>query len=123
VVGFGAVAGNYDSTVATDYKHCGCRYEDPIQEQQAHASCEWTRAHVSPISKRVLAAPHVISPVNLATGSLLVPRAGPMLASPAQQNVSSSTWGWYAILCLLLLLLHCPTRGLRPGSERRGSSC
>jgi predicted phosphodiesterase len=23
------VAGNYDSTVATDYEHCGCRYEDP----------------------------------------------------------------------------------------------
>jgi len=22
------VAGNYDSTVATDYKHCGCKYED-----------------------------------------------------------------------------------------------
>lgn len=23
--GIGGVAGNYDSTVATDYKHCGCR--------------------------------------------------------------------------------------------------
>ena len=27
------IAGNYDSTVATDYKHCGCRYEDPRQEE------------------------------------------------------------------------------------------
>ena len=23
------IAGNYDSTVATDYKHCGCRLRDP----------------------------------------------------------------------------------------------
>lgn len=50
------VAGNYDSTVATDYKHCGCRYEDPVQEQQAHVSYEWTRAHVSLATKRLLAA-------------------------------------------------------------------
>ena len=49
------VAGNYDSTVATNYKHCGCRYEDPVQEQQAHVSYEWTRAHVSPATRRVLA--------------------------------------------------------------------
>ena len=27
--GIPGVAGNYDSTVATDYKHCGCKYEDP----------------------------------------------------------------------------------------------
>ena len=26
--GIAGVAGNYDSTVATNYKHCGCRYED-----------------------------------------------------------------------------------------------
>ena len=31
--GIAGVAGNYDSTVATDYKHCGCRYEDPRQEE------------------------------------------------------------------------------------------
>ena len=41
------VAGNYDSTVATDYKHCGCRYEDPQQEELSHLSYEWTRAHVT----------------------------------------------------------------------------
>ena len=32
------VAGNYDSTVATDYKHCGCKYEDPRQEELSHLS-------------------------------------------------------------------------------------
>src|SRR6185312_4792890 len=30
--GIRGVSGNYDSTVATRYKHCGCRYEDPRQE-------------------------------------------------------------------------------------------
>jgi predicted phosphodiesterase len=26
--GVAGIAGNYDSTVAADYEHCGCRYED-----------------------------------------------------------------------------------------------
>jgi len=48
------IAGNYDSTVATDYKHCGCRYEDPHQEELSHLSYEWTRQHVSGETKRLL---------------------------------------------------------------------
>jgi len=52
--GIAGVAGNYDSTVATDYKHCGCRYEDVRQEELSHLSYEWTRAHVSPETKEVL---------------------------------------------------------------------
>jgi predicted phosphodiesterase len=55
-VGIPGVAGNYDSTVATDYKHCGCRYEDPVQEEQSHLSYAWTRAHVSPATRRALGA-------------------------------------------------------------------
>ncbi|HLM69480.1 MAG TPA: metallophosphoesterase family protein, partial [Longimicrobium sp.] len=54
--GVQGIAGNYDSTVATDYKHCGCKYEDPRQEELAHRSYEWTRAHVSDETKRYLAA-------------------------------------------------------------------
>jgi len=54
--GIPGVAGNYDSTVATDYQHCGCRYEDPVQEQQSHVSYEWTRRRVSTPTKRFLAA-------------------------------------------------------------------
>lgn len=50
------VGGNYDSTVATDYTHCGCRYEDPRQEELAHQSYEWTRQHVSAATKRALGA-------------------------------------------------------------------
>ena len=48
------VSGNYDSTVATDYKHCGCKYEDPKQEQQSHLSYGWTRQHVLADTKRFL---------------------------------------------------------------------
>jgi predicted phosphodiesterase len=54
--GIAGVAGNYDSTVATDYKHCGCRYEDPVQEGLSHESYAWTRAHASAETKQVLAA-------------------------------------------------------------------
>ena len=50
----GGVAGNYDSTVATGYKHCGCRYEDPRQEELSHLSYAWTRAHVSPQTRALL---------------------------------------------------------------------
>ena len=49
------VAGNYDSTVATDYTHCGCRSESPRQEELAHVSFEWTRLHILPATKQVLA--------------------------------------------------------------------
>ena len=48
------VAGNYDSTTATDYKHCGCKYEDPRQEALSHLSYAWTRAHVSARTKHYL---------------------------------------------------------------------
>jgi predicted phosphodiesterase len=50
------VAGNYDSTVATDYKHCGCRYEDARQEELSHLSYAWTREHASAATKAALGA-------------------------------------------------------------------
>ncbi len=52
--GITGVAGNYDSTVATDYAHCGCRYEDARQEALSHESFAWTRAHVSARTKAIL---------------------------------------------------------------------
>jgi hypothetical protein len=48
------VAGNYDSTVATDYPHCGCKADSPRGEELSHLSYEWTRAHVSPDTKQFL---------------------------------------------------------------------
>jgi putative phosphoesterase len=50
------IAGNYDSTVATDYKHCGCRADTPHEEELSHLSFEWTRSHVTPETKRYLAS-------------------------------------------------------------------
>ena len=48
------ISGNYDSTLATDYKHCGCRAETPHDEELSHLSYEWTRAHVTPETKKYL---------------------------------------------------------------------
>lgn len=50
------VAGNYDSTTATGYPHCGCRYEDPRQEELSHLSYAWTRGAVTAETRRWLAA-------------------------------------------------------------------
>ena len=50
------IAGNYDSTVGTSYHHCGCKYEDPKQEEQSHRSFEWTKAHTTDEVKQYLAA-------------------------------------------------------------------
>ena len=54
--GIAGPSGNYDSTVATDYTHCGCRYEDPRQEELSHASYAWTREHSSGETRRWLGA-------------------------------------------------------------------
>ena len=48
------VSGNYDSTVATDAPHCGCKYEDPRQEELSHLSFGWTREHVSERTRQYL---------------------------------------------------------------------
>ena len=54
--GISGVSGNYDSTVGLDYKHCGCRYEDPRQEALSHLSFGWTRDACTPDTKRALTA-------------------------------------------------------------------
>lgn len=48
------VAGNYDSTVATNYAHCGCKYEDARQEELSHASFAWTLEHTTEATRRWL---------------------------------------------------------------------
>jgi predicted phosphodiesterase len=54
--GISGVSGNYDSTVGLDYKHCGCRYEDPRQEALSHLSFEWTKRACSARTKAALAS-------------------------------------------------------------------
>jgi predicted phosphodiesterase len=48
------VAGNYDSTVAHAYKHCGCRAENAQEEALAHRSFTWTLANTTETSKHYL---------------------------------------------------------------------
>jgi predicted phosphodiesterase len=50
------IAGNYDSTIATGYKHCGCRADSQHEEELSHLSYEWTRSHVTAETKRYLAS-------------------------------------------------------------------
>ena len=54
--GIPGIAGNYDSTVATSYKHCGCKYEDARQEELSRLSYGWTKEHTSPETKAFLGA-------------------------------------------------------------------
>ncbi len=54
--GITGVSGNYDSTVAHHYKHCGCRADTPEQEALAHESFAWTVANVTAASRSALAA-------------------------------------------------------------------
>ena len=49
--GIPGVAGNYDSTVAVDAEHCGCRAESPEQEALAQESYAWTLARVGADTK------------------------------------------------------------------------
>jgi len=48
------IAGNYDSTVATGYEHCGCSYSDPRDIELAHLSYSWTLEHTTADTKRYL---------------------------------------------------------------------
>ena len=73
--GISGVAGNYDSTVATHYKHCGCKYEDARQEEQSHLSFEWTLKHVNAETIRLLGALPFRIDLRLLGGHL----AGPTL--------------------------------------------
>src|SRR3712207_4120414 len=52
--GITGIAGNYDSTVATDYEHCGCKAETPRQEEHSHLSYGWTLSQVTPETKQYL---------------------------------------------------------------------
>ncbi|HXT18611.1 MAG TPA: metallophosphoesterase family protein [Gemmatimonadaceae bacterium] len=54
--GIAGVAGNYDTTVAAGYKHCGCRYEDARQEALSHLSYAWTLENTSAGTKAFLGA-------------------------------------------------------------------
>ena len=49
--GIAGVQGNYDETVANNREHCGCKAEDPVQEEMAGWSFLWTKEHASKKAK------------------------------------------------------------------------
>lgn len=84
------IAGNYDSTTASDDKHCGRMYEDARQEELSHLSYEWTRAHASPETKRYLGsnfelAIAVVADERATKRSTLPWRRLPGMAAPLPQ--------------------------------------
>jgi putative phosphoesterase len=48
------VQGNYDETVANDREHCGCKSENPVQEEMANRSFIWTKQHATQKTKDYL---------------------------------------------------------------------
>ncbi len=50
------IAGNYDSTTATEYPHCGCKPDSPGAEELSHVSYGWPRNHGAPETKWFLGA-------------------------------------------------------------------
>lgn len=52
--GIEGVQGNYDETVGNDREHCGCKYEDPVQEEMANRAFAWTKQHASRKTKEYL---------------------------------------------------------------------
>lgn len=85
--GIAGVAGNYDSTVATDYKHCGCRSESVRQEELAHISYEFTRRSVSAETKRYLEALPFSLDIRPLGGHLAGPRLVIVHGTPVLNTV------------------------------------
>jgi len=81
------VAGNYDSTVATDYKHCGCKSENARQEEQAHVSYEYTRAAVTPETRRFLGGLPFLLDLRPLGGHLSGPRLVLVHGTPTLNTV------------------------------------
>jgi putative phosphoesterase len=52
--GIEGVQGNYDEAVANDREHCGCKAEEPLQEEMAHRSFAWTKGHATPETKKYM---------------------------------------------------------------------
>lgn len=73
--GIPGVAGNYDSTVATGHDHCGCKVEDPVQEELSHLSYAWTLENTTEETRAWLGA----LPFRLDVRPFGGHRAGPSL--------------------------------------------
>ena len=82
------VSGNYDTTVAAAYKHCGCRSENAYQEELAHQSFTWTLANTSNDTKRYLGS----LPFRLDLRPLGGHQAGPTLRLLHGNNILNTVY-------------------------------
>lgn len=85
--GIQGVAGNYDSTVATRYGHCGCQYPDPRQQALSHESFGWTVERVSEATRRALLALPFHLELRPLGGHATGPRIVLVHATPARNTV------------------------------------
>jgi len=81
------VAGNYDSTVATDYKHCGCKADTPHDEELAHISYAWTRKIITPETKSYLGGLPFRIDINPRGGHVAGPKIMLFHATPVNNLV------------------------------------
>lgn len=85
--GIAGIAGNYDSTVATGYKHCGCRADTPRQEELAHLSYEYTLRSTTAASKQYLGALPFLLDLRPLGGHLSGPRLVLVHGTPTLNTV------------------------------------
>ncbi len=72
-LGIAGVAGNYDSTVATGHKHCGCRYENPRQywtQDRSDDFCLTMASRAGMKTGDVIAFGHTHEPWHRETGGM-----------------------------------------------------
>ena len=86
--GIFGVSGNYDTTVATHYAHCGCRSENAHQEELAHQSFAWTLANTTEDTKRDLGS----LPFRLDLRPFGGHRAGPAIRLLHGNNVLNTVY-------------------------------
>lgn len=85
--GIAGIAGNYDSTVATGYKHCGCRSENARQEELAHLSYAYTLDACTAETKAFLGALPFSLDVRPLGGHLAGPRLVLVHGTPTLNTV------------------------------------
>ena len=85
--GIAGIAGNYDSTVATGYKHCGCRSESVRQEELAHISYAYTLDACTAETKAYLGALPFSLDVRPLGGHLAGPRLVLVHGTPTLNTV------------------------------------
>jgi putative phosphoesterase len=71
------VQGNYDETVANDREHCGCKYEDPVQEEMANLSFIWTKQNATQKTRDYLRSLPLSLSMNIEKKKVLLFHATP----------------------------------------------